>query len=132
MKSELRTSNDGTENHSGAAQPQQNKEKSKSQKDLPDDCIAFYRMKSDEQLYQYLCDIAEQLGRPPTKAEVPGSHYIKARLGSWPRILEKAGIKPVSEKRCYKLERRIQTRKERSRKKAAGRAGREGSIQGKK
>ncbi len=68
------------------------------QKDLCREYIERYKKKSDEQLYQYLRDIADELGRVPKKSEVPAYGYIKSRLGSWPRILEKAGIKPVHKK----------------------------------
>lgn len=83
--------------------------------------IAIYRTESDEQIYQRLRCLAEKLGRPPTKADVPGFDYIKSRLGSWPRILERAGVKPVSHKRWYRLEQRAQARKEKSRPKEEAR-----------
>lgn len=127
MKVEHRAGNEETQSYLCSAQ--QNNEKIEPQEDLSGDCLAFYKMKSDEQLYQYLRGIAEQLGRAPTKAEVPGFHHIKARLGSWPRILEKAGIKPMSEKRRYKLKRRAQARKEKFRKKTAGKTNRHSTVQ---
>ncbi len=73
-------------------------ELSLQQKDLYREYIKRYKKESDEQLYQYLRDIADELGRIPKKSEVPAFGYIKSRLGSWPRILEKAGIKPVHKK----------------------------------
>ncbi len=68
------------------------------QKDLCSEYIKRYKKESDEQLFQYLRDIANELGRIPKKSEVPAFGYIKSRLGNWPRILEKAGIKPVRKK----------------------------------
>lgn len=52
-----------------------------------------HRGASDEELLRYVQDIAQTLGKLPQKADVPGCCYIKQRLGSWPRILEKAGLK---------------------------------------
>ena len=52
-----------------------------------------HRGASDEELLRYVQDIAHTLGRRPRKADVPGCCYIKQRLGSWPRTLEKAGLK---------------------------------------
>jgi hypothetical protein len=83
------------EQQSLPATTQRNKEE-REDHDLCRKSIAFYRMESDEQIYQHLRCLAAELGRPPTKAEVPGFYYIKSRLGNWPRILEKAGLKPVS------------------------------------
>ncbi len=128
MKSERQSIN--IENLSHLETARQNTGEIGTESDSSGQCSIVYQMKSEEQLYQYLRGIADQLGRPPTKAEVPGFQYIKARLGNWPRILEKAGIKPVSENRRYKLERRAQARKEKSQKKAAARARFESSIQG--
>ncbi|OQA08095.1 MAG: hypothetical protein BWY65_01622 [Firmicutes bacterium ADurb.Bin373] len=84
--------------------------------------IAIYRTESDEQIYQRLRCLAEKLGRPPTKADVPGFDYIKSRLGSWPRILEQAGVKPVSRRRWYGLGQGEQARIEKPRLKKEARA----------
>ena len=83
--------------------------------------IVLYRTESDEQIYQRLRCLADKLGRPPTKADVPGFDYIKSRLGSWPRILEQAGLKPVSRRRWYRLEQKAQARKEKPRPKEEAR-----------
>ena len=77
--------------------------------------IDIYREKTDEELYQYLKDLAAKLGRPPLKADVPGYCYIKKRLGSWPRILEQAGLKQVTEKRKKKLAQRKKAKEEKIR-----------------
>ena len=60
--------------------------------------IEHYKTETDEELYRYLQDLADELGRIPKKSDVPAYGYIKSRLGNWPRIMEKAGIKPVNEK----------------------------------
>lgn len=79
-------------------------ELARKQKDLCREYIKLYKKKSDEQLYQYLRDIADELGRVPKKSEVPAFGYIKSRLGKWPRILEDAGIKPVRKKLFEEIE----------------------------
>jgi hypothetical protein len=76
--------------------------------------LAFYRKKSDEQIYQYLRDMAAQLGRVPLKSDIPASSHIKSRLGNWPRILEKAGLKPMGEQRRHRVERRREKRRGKS------------------
>lgn len=48
---------------------------------------------SDQQLLTYIAKIAEELGHPPKKEETVGYIYLKQRLGSWPKILIRAGIK---------------------------------------
>lgn len=58
---------------------------------------AYYRTLSDEQLLDIIREKTKQLGRPPKKNEVPAAGYFKHRFGPWPRILEAAGVKPVSE-----------------------------------
>lgn len=61
-----------------------------------DEYVLIYMEETDEELMARLCRICEELGRLPKKEDVPGSYYIKQRLGPWPRVLEKAGLKPVS------------------------------------
>lgn len=60
---------------------------------------------SDEALLSYLKDCAAALKHLPTKKEVIGCRYLKQRFGPWNRMLEKACLKPVTEKRAAKLER---------------------------
>lgn len=60
---------------------------------------------SDETLLSYLKDCAVALNHIPTKKEVIGCRYLKQRFGPWNRVLEKAGLKPVTAKRVAKLER---------------------------
>lgn|GEM_PF-6789102 len=70
-----------------------------SPQDLQKAYVELYKKESDEQIYQRLRETAAELGRIPKKSEVPGAGYLKHRLGNWPRLMEKAGIKPVSPKR---------------------------------
>lgn len=93
------------ENHKTDVKPQKHQTDAKlhmEYNESPDDLlrayIELYKNETDEQLYQRLRDLAAELGRIPKKSEVPGSGYIKTRLGNWPRIMEQAGIKPVRQK----------------------------------
>lgn len=80
--------------------------------------LALYEGASDEELLGHIRALAQRLGRPPNKAEVPGFAYIKKRLGApWPRILERAGVKEVSEGRLRKLESRALSKQEKGRQK---------------
>lgn len=58
---------------------------------------------TDDDLLKYVYDCSLLLGRPPKKDEVIGSTYLKSRLGPWPRILEKAGLKDISPRRLSKI-----------------------------
>lgn len=58
---------------------------------------AKYAAMSDEELLDVLRQRAAELGRLPIKEDVTGAAYFKQRFGPWPRILEAAGLKPVSE-----------------------------------
>ena len=64
-----------------------------------------YQRMSDEALLDVLRQKAEELGRLPTKSDVACFVYFKYRFGPWPRILEKAGLKPVSEGNLRRKER---------------------------
>ncbi len=48
---------------------------------------------SDQKLIEYLRACADELGHIPKKREVVGFTYLKWRLGPWPRVLERAGLK---------------------------------------
>ncbi len=61
-----------------------------------------HRDDTDRQLLQYIRDRAAKLGHIPKKSEVPGYTYLKGRLGPWPRILEKAGLKKPRKKKTEK------------------------------
>ena len=53
---------------------------------------------TDEELLAYLRSSVAKTGHVPSKHEVVGFTYIKRRLGPWPRVLEKAGLKEVRPK----------------------------------
>ena len=57
---------------------------------------------TDDELIAYLVKCSKELGRCPKKDKVIGHTYLKARLGPWPRILERAGLKEKSQKRIEK------------------------------
>ena len=65
---------------------------------------AKYAAMSDEELLDVLRQRAAELGRLPIKEDVTGAAYFKQRFGPWPRILEQAGLKPVSEKHLHRKE----------------------------
>ena len=70
-----------------------------------------HRHDSDEELLEYLRTVAEKLGKCPTLHEVEGFAYIKKRLGPWPRILEKAGLKKINARQLARQERQMTARK---------------------
>ena len=49
-------------------------------------------------------------GREPMQKDVLYDRELKARFGSWTRMLEKAGTRPVSQRHIDKLERRRKKR----------------------
>ncbi len=57
-----------------------------------------HKSDTDEELLSYLKSIAVKTGHAPSKHEVIGFAYIKSRLGPWPRVLEKAGLKEAKPK----------------------------------
>ncbi|MBQ4650904.1 MAG: hypothetical protein IJB73_09410 [Firmicutes bacterium] len=65
---------------------------------------AEYTLMSDEALLDILRQKAAELGRLPIKDDVACAFYFKQRFGPWPRILEQAGLKPVSEKHLHRKE----------------------------
>ena len=66
--------------------------------------IAKYKLMSDEELLDVLRQKAVELGRLPIKNDVECAEYFKQRFGPWPRILEQAGLKPVSETHLHRKE----------------------------
>lgn len=52
-----------------------------------------HKQDTDQQLLDYVVALAAELGHPPTKEEAVGYIYLKQRLGSWPKILIRAGLK---------------------------------------
>lgn len=55
---------------------------------------------------------AQELGRLPEKADITGYQLIKSRFGPWPRVLEKAGLKPPTQRKTMR-EKREATRRRR-------------------
>ena len=62
----------------------------------------LHKSDTDEELIAYLVKCSRELGRCPKKEDVIGHTYLKQRLGPWPRILERAGLKEKSQKRLEK------------------------------
>lgn len=56
---------------------------------------------TDQMLLNYFRKLADTLGHIPTKEETVGYVYLKQRLGNWPTILIRAGLK---EKRINRKE----------------------------
>ena len=56
-----------------------------------------YAKMSDEELCEMIRKKTQELGRTPRVGEIPAARDIKRRLGAWPRVLEKAGVKEPSE-----------------------------------
>ena len=67
---------------------------------------AYYKKLSDDQLLDIIREKNRELGRLPNRADVPASGYFKSRFGPWPRVLEAAGVKPVSEVYARRVEAR--------------------------
>jgi len=63
------------------------------------DFARIHQNDSDEQLLQLVYNRAIELGRNPNKHDVEGFVYLKSRLGPWPVILERAGLKDVGRRR---------------------------------
>lgn len=72
--------------------------------------LAIFAKATDEQLCQYLRSMASRLGHLPRKEDVPAFDYIKKRLGPWPRALERAELKSVSDRHRKKLENKVLTK----------------------
>ena len=87
--------------------------------------IAEYKRMSDEELLDIVRKKTEKLGKTPTRAEIPASHYLKQKFGPWPRVLEAAGVREVSEAYIRRKAARAEKRRTRhqayKRKKAAER-----------
>jgi len=63
-----------------------------------------YERMEDEAVLAILRRQAESLGHLPAKYEIPDAAYFKQRFGPWPRVLEKAGLKPVSPVKIRRME----------------------------
>ena len=73
--------------------------------------VRYYSELSDEQLYDIIRRRTAQLGHLPRKIDVPGSNYMRQRLGPWPRILEAAGVKEVTSNRVKRRNARKEKQK---------------------
>ena len=71
---------------------------------------APYQKMSDEELLSLVRDFVRENGREPMQKDVLYDRELKARFGSWTRMLEKAGTRPVSQRHIDKLERRRKKR----------------------
>lgn len=66
--------------------------------------LLAYNQMSDEEIYQMIRDVTAELGHPPTKADIEGAGFLKNRFGPWPRLLEVAGVKPISPTKQRRME----------------------------
>ena len=71
---------------------------------------APYKEMTDEELLQLVRDFTEENGREPMQADVLYDRELKARFGPWPRMLERAGTRPVGTHYLEKKERRKKKR----------------------
>ena len=68
-------------------------------------CAPYTKM-SDEELLQLVRDFVRENGREPMQKDVLYDRELKARFGPWPRMLERAGTRPVGEHYLEKKEKR--------------------------
>lgn len=66
---------------------------------------APYKKMTDEELLQLVRDFTEENGREPMQADVLYDRELKARFDPWPRMLERAGTRPVGTHYLEKKER---------------------------
>ena len=71
---------------------------------------APYKEMTDEELLQLVRDYTEENGREPMQADVLYDRELKARFDPWPRMLERAGTRPVGTHYLEKKERRKEKR----------------------
>lgn len=74
--------------------------------------IAIYERMTDEELLSFIYNTGIELERIPKKSDFVGFWYLKERFGPWPRILEAAGLKQVTERRKQKLKRKAKRKGE--------------------
>ena len=67
---------------------------------------APYVKMTDEELLQLVRDFTRENGREPMQKDVLYDRELKARFGPWPRMLERAGTRPVGEHYLEKKEKR--------------------------
>ena len=65
---------------------------------------------SDAELLQLVRDFTMEYGREPMRKDVLYDRELKKRFGPWPRMLEKAGTRPVSENYLEDKKRRREKR----------------------
>ena len=67
---------------------------------------ALYRSFSEEELPDILRRFAEKAGRNPSQGEIfcVYRRYIRERLGSWPKALERAGLRVPKKQRYLQSE----------------------------
>lgn len=84
----------------------------------------FYVLESEAEAIRLLTEKAAELGRLPDKGDFPENMpgAIKAKLGPWPRALEKAGLKKVSQTYLDRKARQRAKRKQRHKKKGGTRS----------
>jgi hypothetical protein len=75
-----------------------------------------YEEMSDEEVLHLLRVHAARLDHLPAKHEIPDADYYRKRFGPWPRVLEKAGLKPPSPSKLRRQEADRKKRLERRRK----------------
>lgn len=79
-----------------------------------------YTKMSDAEILDLVRNLTKKLGHPPRKQDMLCPWYLKQRFGPWHRILETAGVKPVSEKQQKKNQlkecRRLRAEAKRSKK----------------
>ena len=71
---------------------------------------APYKKMTDEELLQLVRDFTEENGREPMQADVLYDRELKARFDPWPRMLERAGTRPVGTHYLEMKERRKEKR----------------------
>ena len=71
-----------------------------------------YESMTDDQVLAILREQAAGLDHLPAKYEVPDAAYFKRRFGPWPRVLERAGLKPVSEQKQRRRDAELRKRQE--------------------
>ena len=71
---------------------------------------APYKKMTDEELLQLVRDFTEENGREPMQADVLYDRELKARFDPWPRMIERAGTRPVGTHYLEKKERRKEKR----------------------
>ena len=70
-----------------------------------------YKEMTDEELLQLVRDFTEENGREPMQADVLYDRELKQRFGTWNRMLEQAGTRPVAQSYLDKQQRRREKRR---------------------